>query len=76
MTPRSASHVATPTRVSRRQACRTVCAERRLSHASATIETITQATPSTIATSLSALGELMNRVSMSTKADRPGCGGT
>ena len=42
--------------------------------ASATIEASTQATPSTITASLSAVGVVMNRVSMSMRADRPGLG--
>ena len=42
------------------------------STANATIEAITQMTPSTITPSLSAVGDVMNRVSTSTRADSPG----
>ena len=45
------------------------------STASATIEASTAATPSTITASLSVVGEVMNRVSTSIRADRPGLRG-
>ena len=78
----SASQVATPTRQNRRQASTGHPADvaagrlRRSSTASATIDAITHATPSTITASLSGVGEVMKRVSMSMRADRPACGAT
>ena len=45
---------------------------RRSSTASATIDASTQMTPSTITPSFSGVGDVMNRVSTSMRADRPG----
>ena len=85
-TPTSASQVARPTRQNRRHASRKRRLDsrlispperlRRYSTASATIEAITHATPSTITPSLSGVGEVMKRVSMSMRADSPACAAT
>ena len=42
----------------------------------ATIDASTDSTPSTITASFSAVGVVMNRVSMSMRADSPGCAAT
>ena len=75
-TPMSASQVAQPTRQNRRHALGTRRALRRSSTAIATIEAITHATPSTITASLRGVGEVMKRVSMSMRPDRPACAAT
>ena len=49
---------------------------RRSSAAIARMATMTASPPRTITTFLIAVGAVMNRVSMSTRADSPGCGGT
>ena len=74
-TPTSASQVARPTRQNRRHA-RATRRLRRSSTASATIDAMTHATPSTITPSLSGVGEVMKRVSMSMRADSPACAAT
>ena len=77
MTPISAIQVATPTRQNRRHARGELAEpERRSSTANAAIEATTQATPSTMAASLSAVGDVMKRVSTSMRADSPGCAAT
>ena len=80
-TPISASQVAHPTRQNRRHAlvrdgaALDVAAGGR-ARPVATIEAITHTTPSTIAASLRGVGEVMNRVSMSMRPDRPVCAAT
>ena len=71
----SAIQVAHPTRQNRRHPWAT----RRLRRSStpiATIDAITHTTPSTITASFRAVGEVMNRVSMSMRPDRPACAAT
>ena len=75
-TPMSTSHVDGLTRQNRRHASRTRRPDRRSSTASATIDASTQMTPSTITPSFSAVGAVMNRVSTSMRAERPGWAAT
>ncbi len=76
ITPISVIQVTTPTRRKRRQAPAIRLPEPASSTASATIDASTEATPSTITASLSAVGVVMNRVSMSIRADSPGSAAT
>ena len=75
-TPTSASQVDGLTRQNRRQAPRARRPLVRSSTASATIDASTQMTPSTITPSFSAVGVVMNRVSTSMRAERPGWAAT
>ncbi len=65
-----------PTRRKRRHAARTRRPDVLSRTARATIEAATEMTPSTIAASFSTVGVVMNRVSTSMRADRPGWAAT
>ncbi len=75
-TPTSASQCQSPARQNRRHARGTRRPERRSSTASATIEATTHKTPSAITPSFRTVGLVMNRVSTSMRADKPGCAAT
>ncbi len=76
ITPASASEVASPACSRRRQLRGVRRPDRRSRTASATIAVSTDSPPRASTARLSIVGETMNRVSTSMRADNPGCAGT
>ena len=76
ITAASTSQVAGPARSQRRHSPGSRRPWARSRTASATSDASTQISPSVIAASFRVVGAVMKRVSMSTRAERPGCGGT
>ena len=76
ITPMSVIQVMTPARKNRRQPPGTRLPDRLSSSPSATIDASTETTPSAITASFSVVGDVMNRVSTSMRADNAGLAAT